>query len=152
MLSALSEAFGEDILNTDGTANRAKIAEKAFSSAENTEKLNSIVHPAVTQKIKAIIKEQSSLGTKGVLLDAIALFESGENRLCDFTFAVIAPEEMRLERIMVRDGIEKNAALRRIRAQKDESFYKNHADIIIKNYPPYNLDDEVKKVVLWAKL
>ena len=87
MLSALSEAFGEDILNTDGTANRAKIAEKAFSSAENTEKLNSIVHPAVTQKIKAIIKEQSSLGTKGVLLDAIALFESGENRLCDFTFA-----------------------------------------------------------------
>lgn len=50
VLSALSEAFGEDILNTDGTANRAKIAEKAFSSAENTEKLNSIVHPAVTQK------------------------------------------------------------------------------------------------------
>lgn len=152
VLSALSEAFGEDILNPDGTANRAKIAEKAFSSAENTEKLNSIVHPAVTQKIKAIIKEQSSLGTKGVLLDAIALFESGENRLCDFAFAVIAPEEMRLERIMVRDGIEKNAALRRIRAQKDESFYKNHADIIIKNYPPYNLDDEVKKVLLWAKL
>ena len=72
VLSALSEAFGEDILNTDGTANRAKIAEKAFSSAENTEKLNSIVHPAVTQKIQAIIKEQSSLGTKGVLLDAIA--------------------------------------------------------------------------------
>ena len=83
MLSVLSEAFGEDILNTDGTANRAKIAEKAFSSAENTEKLNNIVHPAVTQEIKAIIKEQSSLGTKGVLLDAIALFESGENRLCD---------------------------------------------------------------------
>ena len=53
---------------------------------------------------------------------------------------------------MVRDGIEKNAALRRIRAQKDESFYKNQADIIIKNYPPYNLDDEVKKVLLWAKL
>ena len=51
-----------------------------------------IVHPAVTQEIKAIIKEQSSLGTKGVLLDAIALFESGENRLCDLTFAVIAPE------------------------------------------------------------
>ena len=40
-------------------------------------------------------------------MDAIALFESGENRLCDFTFAVIAPEKMRLERIMVRDGIEK---------------------------------------------
>ena len=65
---------------------------------------------------------------------------------------VIAPEEMRLERIMVRDGIKKEAALRRIRAQKDESFYKTHADIIIKNYPPYNLDDEVKKVLLWAKL
>ena len=57
-----------------------------------------------------------------------------------------------LERIMVRDGIKKEAALRRIRAQKDESFYKNHSDIIIKNYPPYNLDDEVKKVLLWAKL
>lgn len=53
------EAFGEDILNPDGTANRAKIAEKAFSSAENTEKLNSIVHPAVTQKIKAIIKNKA---------------------------------------------------------------------------------------------
>ena len=145
VLSALSEAFGEDILNPDGTANRSKIAEKAFSSAENTEKLNSIVHPTVTQKIKAIIKEQSSLGTKGVLLDAIALFESGENRLCDFTFAVIAPEK-------IRDGTKKEAALRRIRAQKDESFYKTHADIIIKNYPPYNLDDEVKKVLLWAKL
>ena len=85
-------------------------------------------------------------------MDAIELFESGETQLCDYTFAVIATLNVRLERIMVRDGIKKEAALRRIRAQKDESFYKNHADIIIKNYPPYNLDDEVKKVLLWAKL
>lgn len=77
-------------------------------------------------------------------MDAIALFESGENRLCDFTFAVIAPKKMRLERIMVRDGIKKEAALRRIRAQKDESFIKS-CGYNNKNYPPYNLDDEVKR-------
>ena len=65
VLSALSEAFGEDILNTDGTANRAKIAEKAFSSAENTEKLNSIVHPAVTQKNKGDYKRTKLPRHKG---------------------------------------------------------------------------------------
>lgn len=149
VLDELSRCFGSEIINTDGTLNRKKLAKIAFSSKDNTLKLNSIVHPAVTNKIKQIIEEQRLLGTKAVIIDAIALFESGENRLCDFTAAVIAPREVRKERVKNRDGLTDSEADFRINAQCDESFYTENADVIVKNYLPYDLDEEVKKILLW---
>lgn len=149
VLTELSETFGVGILNSDGSLNRKNLAEVAFSSTENTEKLNSIVHPAVTDKIRKIIEEQRVLGTKAVIIDAIALFESGENELCDFTAAVISPREIRKGRVKKRDNLTDSEAELRINAQRDEQFYKDRVDVIVKNYLPNDLDSEVQKIISW---
>ena len=143
----LKEHFGDDVINEDGTTNRPLLASRAFANEESTNALNEITHPAVTEEIKSIIKDMEKIGYRGVIIDAIALFESGEDALCDFTVAVIAPKEIRLERIMKRDNITEEKALERINAQKDESFFTSRADFVLWNYPPYDLNVEIRPIV-----
>lgn len=146
VIPLLCSAFGGDILNSDGSVNRKVLAKKAFSSNENTLLLNSITHPAVTEKIREIIKEKEAQNCKAVLIDAIALFESGENELCDFTVSVVAPAEIRLKRITERDNISREDAMLRINAQKNETFYRENADFVIENYPPHGLSEQIKRI------
>ena len=113
----LRERFGEDVVNEDGTTNRPLLASRAFANEESTNALNEITHPAVTEEIQSIIRDMEKVGYRGVIIDAIALFESGEDKLCDFTVAVVAPVDIRLERIMKRDNISEEKALERINAQ-----------------------------------
>ena len=144
----LKERFGDDVINADGTTNRPVLASRAFASEDNTNALNEITHPAVTEEIQSIIKDMEDVGYRGVIIDAIALFESGEDKLCDFTVAVVAPEDIRLERIMKRDNITEEKALERINAQKDEKFFTEKADFVLWNYPPYDINVEIKPIVL----
>lgn len=143
----LRERFGEDVVNADGTTNRPILASRAFADSDSTNALNNITHPAVTEKIKEIIDEKRKKGYSGIIIDAIALFESGEDKLCDFTVAVTAPIDLRLERIVNRDNLTKEKALERINAQKRESFYTKQADFIVRNYPPYNIDTEIQQII-----
>lgn len=148
----LKERFGNDVINADGTINRPILASRAFSDEDSTNALNEITHPAVTEEIKSIIKDIKEVGYRGVIIDAIALFESGEDELCDFTVAVIAPLDIRLERIMERDNITEEKALERINAQKDESFFTEKADFVLWNYPPYDLNVEIRPIVAQIQL
>ncbi len=144
----LKERFGDDVINNDGTTNRPLLATRAFADEQSTNALNEITHPAVTEEIQSIIKDMAEVGYRGVIIDAIALFESGEDALCDFTVAVVAPKEIRLERIMKRDNITEEKALERINAQKDESYFTSRADFVLWNYPPYDLNVEIKPITL----
>lgn len=146
ILSKLQDAFGSQILTADGELDRPALAAAAFRDRDSTARLNAIVHPAVTKKIRAILDEQRKAGVQCVLIDAIALFESGEAALCDRTVGVIAPEVVRLARITARDGLSEADALLRIRAQHDESFYVSRCDDVIRNYPPYTLESEMQRV------
>ena len=148
----LKERFGDDVINDDGTTNRPLLATRAFSDEQSTNDLNNITHPAVTEEIQSIIKDMEEVGYRGVIIDAIALFESGEDALCDFTVAVVAPKEIRLKRIMKRDNITEEKALERINAQKDESFFTKQADFVLWNYPPYDINVEIKPIILQLDL
>ena len=143
----LKERFGDDVINSDGTTNRPLLASRAFADEKSTNDLNAITHPAVTEEIKSIIGDMEEVGYRGVIIDAIGLFESGEDALCDFTVAVVAPKEIRLQRIMKRDNITEEKALERINAQKDESFFTSRADFVLWNYPPYDLNVEIRPIV-----
>ena len=83
----------------------------------------------------------------GVTVDAIGLFESGLSSLCDINVCVVAPEEIRLERIINRDKISLEGARQRISAQKDEDFFLANADKVIKNYPQYGLSEQIKEII-----
>ena len=144
----LKERFGTDVINTDGTTNRPLLASRAFADEQSTLDLNAITHPAVIEEIKSIIKDMEEVGYRGVIIDAIALFESGLADLCNFNVAVVAPKEIRLERIMKRDSITEEKALERINAQKDESFFTSRADFVLWNYPPYDINVEIKPITL----
>lgn len=127
-LKALVTVFGEDILFDDGTLNRKKLAEKAFSSKTNTELLNKTIFPYITELVREEMKNAGK-----IILDAPTLFESGLDKICDKTVAVIADTETRLARITERDGIDKASAKLRISAGKSDEYYKERADFILYN-------------------
>ncbi len=126
-LNAVVKAFGNDILNVDGTINRGALAEKAFKSKENTELLNKTLLP----HIKALVL--SEIEGDAVLLDAPTLFESGMNEICFKTVAVLSDIDLRLARIIKRDNITRKAALLRINAGKIDDFYIKNCDFVIYN-------------------
>lgn len=121
----LQKEFGEDII-VNGELDRQKLASRAFCSKEKTEKLNSIMHPQ-------IIKMCKDDATFPCVIDAPQLFESGANELSSIIISVIAPKDLRLERIMNRDNITKEQAQMRINAQYDEKFFIDNSDFTVVN-------------------
>lgn len=148
----LKNRFGEDVIGNDGKVNRKLLGAKAFADPQSTLDLNSITHPAVNKKVQSIIAKKEQENVKAVIIDAIALFESGEDKLCDYTVSVIAPKDIRLKRITERDSISEEKALERINAQKDEEFFSVNSDYIIKNYEPFNIYEETERLALKLKL
>lgn len=138
LLARLAEEFGNDIL-AGGKLNRKRLAEIAFSSKKNTEKLNHIVHPEV---ITLCEKDAKPLA----VLDAPQLFEAGAQDKCYKIISVIAPCETRLKRIMQRDGITKKQADARINAQFSEEYYINNSDFVIYNNGE-DIEIQIKKIM-----
>lgn len=130
-LKMLTNVFGCDIINHDGTLNRHFLAQKAFSSKENTKLLNEITHPYILKLAKQHIDELFDNGYNIVVFDAPQLFESGGDKLCDIIISVIASEKCRLSRIVARDNITSEQALLRMKAQLDEEYFINHSDYIL---------------------
>ena len=126
-LDALCKAFGNGILNPDGTLNRKALARIAFSTPEQREKLENTIFPF----IKELVLKQTENGN--TLLDAPTLFESGLDSICFKTIAVLCDKETRTQRIIARDNLSKEDALLRINAGKPDDFYKQNADYIIYN-------------------
>ena len=132
VLERLSRAFGEEILRPDGSLDRKRLGEIVFSDEEKLKKLNEITHPLITHEILDDIerhREQYAV----IVVDAAVLQEAGLDRLCNRTVAVPAPLEARLSRIVARDGISREAAFSRIRAQKDDTYYIEHTDFAVCN-------------------
>lgn len=125
---ALHKAFG-DILTGD-KIDRKKLAAKAFSSKENTELLNKITLPFITDEINGIIEKEKN---EYIMLDAPTLYESGADSICDFVVALLANEEIRKKRIIERDNISVEAAELRLSAAKNDDFYIEKANRVIYN-------------------
>lgn len=129
-LQALVDAFGDGILREDGTLDRAALAAAAFASDDAHQRLNAVTHPFIIERSLEYMKQSGALRA---VIDAPLLFESGMDRLCDATAAVLAPAPMRLERIMRRDGISREQAQLRMSAQPDDAFYRARVDHILNN-------------------
>ncbi|MEE0929358.1 MAG: dephospho-CoA kinase [Acutalibacteraceae bacterium] len=130
VLTALSSAFGDDILSENKEIIRPKLAEKAFSSKENTELLNKTVLPFIFSMIKEEINKANS---EKILLDAPTLYESGADKLCNAVCALLSKEETRFTRITARDSIDEAAARLRMSAGKDDEYYKSRTPYILYN-------------------
>jgi len=130
--AGLQNAFGGVFL-PDGMLDRKKLAGLVFSNEENLKKLNTLVYYHMGLEIRKRLQAAKGEGKTLAAVDAINLLQSGLGELCDTTVAVVASEETRLSRIMKRDGIDRERALARIRAQEPEEFFRRHARIVLEN-------------------
>lgn len=127
--SQLTDAFGSVFL-PDGTLDRRTLGKLVFEDAKAMDRLNGIVFPAMHKAVQEVI---DSCSGRGVVIDAINLVESGLGSLCDVTIAITAPPEVRLRRIMQRDGIDEAYARGRIAAQKKDAFYRRNCTFLLEN-------------------
>ena len=110
VLSALAAAFGADLILPDGSLNRPLLAQRAFSSPGQTARLNAITHPAIIQQMRAETACAFRTKQKPWCWMRLSSLKAAKNRACDFIIAVVAPEELRIKRIMQRDQISEESA------------------------------------------
>lgn len=128
----IKEEFGDEILREDGELDRKKLGSIVFSSKEKIQKLNSIVHPFVRERMMEEIERAISM-EKNILLDIPLLFENGIHQWLRPVILVYAPLEVQIERLMKRDGLSREECEKRIRAQMSIEEKKKLADYIIDN-------------------
>lgn len=128
--------FGESILNSDQTINRKKLGDIIFQDEDQRKKLNDIVHPEVRRLMMELLHEFSHNNSL-IFADIPLLIESNLMNNFDEIWLVYAPEEICLDRIMKRDGINRDEAMLKIRAQMPIDEKVAVSDLII-----YNITDK----------
>ena len=127
LLGTIEKRFPGTVEN--GALQRRKLGNLVFSDEKALNDLNQITHGAVKAEVVRRLAEKPKLAA----IDAIALFEGGLAELCDVTVAVTAPEEVRIQRLMARDGIDRDYAKRRIDAQKSADWFRENCDYCLEN-------------------
>ena len=128
LLDAIKTRFPGTVEN--GILQRKKLGSLVFFDEKALQDLNRITHAAIYGEVLRRLESKPALAA----IDAIALFESGLAELCDVTVAVTAPEEVRIRRIMARDGISADYARSRIAAQKSDDWFRTNCDFVLENH------------------
>ena len=118
------------VFGADGRLDRQRLGQEVFASKERLERLNSIVFHHMEPELRRRLSDNAG-GL--VAIDAISLLEGGLDQMCDRTIAVTAPLELRVRRIMARDGITEQYARLRISAQKPDEYYRERCDLELNN-------------------
>ncbi len=142
--SKIIALFGTEAYLPDGKLNRQFIASIVFQDKKKLEKLNAIVHPAVLQDGKQWHTAQT--GAPYSLKEAALLIESGSHKALDKLIVVTAPPELRIQRVMERDGVPREAVEARISKQLPEEEKLKLADFVIENDGTKMLTTQVLKI------
>ena len=127
LLAAIEMRFPGTVVA--GQLQRKKLGEIVFSDETALIDLNRITHSAIHSEVLHQLKSAPA----HTAIDAVALFESGMDRLCDITISVLAPADVRLRRLMARDGISDTYAASRIDAQPDETWFRQRCSHVLEN-------------------
>ena len=127
MLDAIEARFPGTVEN--GSLQRKKLGAIVFADPQALLDLNRITHSAVKREVLRLLEQKPALAA----IDAIGLFEGELAALCHVTVAVVAPVELRIQRLMVRDGISREYARSRIEAQHDDTWFRQRCDYVLEN-------------------
>jgi dephospho-CoA kinase len=131
-LKALTHAFGENILSADGTLDRKKLGAVIFNDQSQRERLNQILHPFIIARQDEILNAWEAEDPDGIgIVDAALMIESGGYRRFDKLIVVHCRPEVQLERLMLRDKLSRDEALRRINSQMPQEEKQKFADYLI---------------------
>ncbi|WP_257304440.1 dephospho-CoA kinase [Geothrix campi] len=131
-LAALVATFGPACLRPDGALDRAWMAAHVFADDAARARLNALLHPRIETLLAARLAALPST-TRGAVLDAALWVERGRAHHFDAFWTVDAPEELRVERLMARDQLTRDAVLARLHAQVSAPERALHADLVIPN-------------------
>ena len=131
-LAAVAQSFGPSALRSDGSLDRAWVGAQVFSDAAARARLNTILHPRIEARLDARLSALPAT-TLGVVVEAALWVERGIAHHFDAFWTVYAPEPLRLERIMTRDGLSTEAAIARLKAQATSAERALHADLVLCN-------------------
>jgi dephospho-CoA kinase len=147
------DTFGEAILDADGEIDRTRLAAIVFADAVCRVRLDSIMHPAIFEMVRAQVAELQQKGVAVVVVEVPLLFEGGSDwgPVVDEIWVTTAPEAAVLERLQTRSGMERADALARIHSQMPVEEKRRLADIVIENDGSLaDLADRVR--VQWRRL
>ena len=133
MRNELKGRFGGEIFDENGGLRRKALGAIVFEDPEALAALNAVTHRYIAAEVEQLISHAEKGGRPAIALDAIALLESGLGGRCGVTVAVTAPEEVRVGRIMAREGISEEYARKRISAQKPGAYFEQHCDHVLHN-------------------
>ncbi|MBK9633692.1 MAG: dephospho-CoA kinase [Bacteroidetes bacterium] len=142
VVNKLKAQFGSTIYFEDGSINRVLLSQIVFNDKEQLTKLNEIVHPAVFEDMIKWYAENQNY--KYVLQEAAIMYESGSYKMLDKTILVYADQEIRIERVMKRDKVDRIAVLARMDKQMPESEKLKLADFVIYNNGESLIDQVMK--------
>ena len=131
--------IGPDTYDAEtGEFNKAAVARFLLASEANTQAIDAIVHPAVFRDFEA-----SGLDW----LESAIMFESGINRLMDIVIAVVAPKELRIQRVIERDHISREKVLEWMSRQYPQREVIQRADFVLVNDGKANIEHQLNKII-----
>ena len=129
--AALCRRF--EVAGEDGRVDRRALAAIVFADSAALAELNTITHRFVSEEVQRRLRAWAMAGGRAAALDAIELISSGLGARCATVVGVIAPRQLRLERIMLRDSLDAQRAAQRLDAQKDDAYFRANCDAILVN-------------------
>ena len=139
----VTERYGAEAY-VGGKLNRQFLAKRIFAEKAELEWINSIIHPAVRSDFEAWRQQQT---TEFVTVESAILFEGGLEKLCNIVVAVTAPLDVRIARVMQRDNATREQVAQRIANQRNDAYFRTHADCVIVNDGSANIDGEINRII-----
>ncbi len=131
-LRQVAQEFGSEILNDDGTLDRAKLGAVVFADPARLQVLNAILHPYIIAKQDERLREWEAADPDAIaVVDAALMIESGGYKRFDKLIVVHCDEDVQLQRLMARNNLSREEAFRRIVAQMPQDEKKKFADYLI---------------------
>jgi dephospho-CoA kinase len=133
LVEEIREAFGPESYDAGGRLNRTYLARRVFSSEEEVARINAMVHPRVFAAFDEERRDAEAQGVPMMVKEAALIFQSGGDRHLDAVVVVDADLDQRIERVMHRDGVSREAVQARMRHQMSAEEMRARADYVIKN-------------------
>lgn len=145
------ETFGEDVIGDDGQIDRKRLGAKVFGDPAARKRLEAIVWPAIREMARERIEDARRRGAPAVVLEAAVLIEAGWQDLVDEVWVAEVEPEIAIRRLASRNGLTREQAEARLRAQLSNEERRRHADVVIENNG--TLEDLRRRVdEAWARL
>lgn len=138
--------LGEEVYTAAGL-NKPLLAAYIFSSPENAQKVNAIVHPRVKEDFRNWAFRQEQAGCQLVGVESAILVESGFDREVDKTLTVSAPLELRITRVMERDRVGREQVLERITAQISDEERNRLSDFSVENAETSDIHAQLVRIL-----